>query len=302
MSHPNNDKIIPFLKWAGGKRWLHFYYSGLFPSRFNLYLEPFVGGAAVFFWLRPKRAILSDINDRLIGCYQQMRDHPARLFELMKRHQEAHSAEYYYEMRKKKLKNPLKQAGQFLYLNRTCWNGLYRVNLSGEFNVPIGTKSGVVFEGKLFEEYARLLSVAEINACDYQETILRANEGDFLFVDPPYTVKHNFNGFAKYNENIFSWADQKRLRRSLDVAAKRGVKILLSNAHHDSVLELFGDLGIVHIIKRRSTISGKADGRSTVTEIAVTVNYDVPSLEDSTRTLKAAVDYVSFADPERRAV
>jgi DNA adenine methylase len=230
-----------------------------------------------------------------------MQSYPKELLALMKHHQKAHCADYYYEMRRKKFRAPLKQAGQFLYLNRTCWNGLYRVNLSGEFNVPIGTKSSVLFEGESFEEYARLLSVAEINACDYDETIQRANKGDFLFVDPPYTVKHNFNGFAKYNENIFSWADQKRLKLSLELAARRGVKILLSNAHHDSVLDLFGDLGTVHVIQRRSLISGKADARSTVTEIAVTINYDVPDSEDSIVMNNKKISHLKSANTERRA-
>lgn len=273
MSRPHKTPLPPFLKWAGGKRWLAAYYQQLFPRHFDRYFEPFLGGGAVFFSLMPENAFLSDMNGRLVGCYNQLKLNPDGFSTLMHAHQRAHCKQYYYEVRRKNLKSPLKQAAQFLYLNRTCWNGLYRVNLDGVFNVPIGTKSAVIFEGESFREYAAALEGAKIKSCDFERSIAKTRNGDFLFVDPPYTVRHNLNGFAKYNEEIFSWADQIRLRKALDEAASRGVKILLSNAHHDSVLELFADLGQVHIVNRTSLIAGKASHRSRVTEVAITVNY-----------------------------
>lgn len=227
----------------------------------------------MFFSLKPGTAILSDVNERLIECYNQIKKDPDGFLALMHRHHRAHCKEYYYETRRKQLRSPLAKAAQFLYLNRTCWNGLYRVNLDGVFNVPIGTKSSVVFEGESFREYAMALRGADIVRCDFEDSIAKARTDDFLFVDPPYTVRHNFNGFAKYNEEIFRWADQIRLRKALDNAAGRGVKILLSNAHHESVLELFSDLGTVHIVNRSSVIAGDASYRSRVTELAITVNY-----------------------------
>jgi DNA adenine methylase len=205
----------------------------------------------------------------------------------MRKHQRAHSRQYYYETRRRRLRAPLKRAAQFLYLNRTCWNGLYRVNLDGIFNVPIGTKSRVVFEGESFLEYAIALKSAQILNCDFADSIAEAQKGDFLFVDPPYTVQHNFNGFAKYNEEIFRWADQVRLRKALDEAASRGVKILLSNAHHDSILELFADLGTVHVVNRPSLIAGDASYRSRVTELAISVNYETEQVTQQPR--RAAV-------------
>lgn len=273
MSRLTNAPLTPFLKWAGGKRWLVASYSGLLPKKFDRYFEPFLGGGAMFFALMPEKATLSDVNERLVDCYKQMKLDPDGFARLMRAHQRAHSREYYYEIRNKKLRSPLTKAAQFLYLNRTCWNGLYRVNLNGIFNVPIGTKSSVVFEGESFRDYANALKGAEIGALDFEESIAKTKNGDFLFVDPPYTVRHNFNGFAKYNEDIFRWADQIRLRAALDQAASRGVKILLSNAHHESVLELFSDLGTVHIVDRASVIAGASTFRSRVTEIAITVNY-----------------------------
>lgn len=274
MSQRSKGPLPPFLKWAGGKRWLAASYGELLPKQFDRYLEPFLGGGAVFFSLMPGTAVLSDVNERLVDCYKQIKQNPDEFSMLMRAHQRAHSEKYYYETRRKKLRAPLKKAAQFLYLNRTCWNGLYRVNLDGVFNVPIGTKSRVVFEGESFRDYATVLKGAEIVSCDFEQSIAKARRGDFLFVDPPYTVRHNFNGFAKYNEDIFRWNDQVRLRKALDAAASRGVKILLSNADHDSVLELFSDLGSVHVVNRSSVIAGDAGSRSRVTEIAITVNYE----------------------------
>lgn len=274
MSRPSEASLLPFLKWAGGKRWLAASHRGLLPIQFDRYFEPFLGGGAVFFALMPRRAVLSDVNERLVDCYKHIKRDPDGFSALMRKHQRAHSQRYYYEMRQKRFRSPLKKAAQFLYLNRTCWNGLYRVNLDGIFNVPIGTKTSVVFEGECFRGYAKAMKGAEFLSCDFEDSISRTRKGDFLFVDPPYTVRHNFNGFAKYNEEIFRWTDQIRLRKALDGAASRGVKILLSNAHHDSILELFSDLGTVHVVDRTSVIAGDASYRSRVTEVAISVNYE----------------------------
>lgn len=290
MSPPRKSSLSPFLKWAGGKRWLATSYQALLPKQFDRYFEPFLGGGAVFFSLAPETAVLSDVNERLVECYEQIKRNPEGFSEIMRKHQRAHSQEYYYETRRKRLRSPIKKAAQFLYLNRTCWNGLYRVNLDGVFNVPIGTKSSVVFEGESFSDYAAALKGAKLVSCDFEESIAKTRSGDFLFVDPPYTVRHNLNGFAKYNEDIFRWSDQIRLRAALDEAASRGVKILLSNAHHESVMELFANLGTVHIVNRTSLIAGDASYRSRVTEIAITVNYETEKEErclDDKRSTRA---------------
>ena len=222
MSPQPNELLRPFLKWAGGKRWLASAYPYLFPKDYDRYFEPFLGGAAVFFSLRPKKSILSDANERLIECYRALRDEPAAFARQMSKHQRLHSDRYYYSVRDRAFRNAVSRATQFLYLNRTCWNGLYRVNLRGEFNVPRGTKSSVVFEGERFRDYAAALATADLRCCDFEKTIRLARSGDFVFVDPPYTTKHKFNGFIKYNEKIFSWADQVRLRAALEAAAKSG--------------------------------------------------------------------------------
>lgn len=205
----------PFLKWAGGKRWLASSNLLPVPDQYDRYIEPFLGGGAVFFRLAPKRALLSDINAELINLYQAVRDHPEQLEARLKAHQSHHCEQYFYAVRKTVPRAHIDQAARTLYLNRTCWNGLYRVNLRGEFNVPIGTKTSVIMQGESFEKLSQALHGVEIVCRDFEESIATAEKGDFVFVDPPYTVKHNLNGFLKYNEQIFGWADQVRLHSSV---------------------------------------------------------------------------------------
>ncbi|UXS00853.1 DNA adenine methylase [Agrobacterium tumefaciens] len=259
----------PFLKWAGGKRWLfgEEFVSSL-PS-FERYIEPFLGGGAGFFAVRPKAAILSDVNGDLINLYRVIRDFPSDLADELRRHQSKHSKDYYYNVRDNKPLEQIAAAAWMLYLNRTCWNGLYRLNLAGKFNVPIGTKSSVLLPSDNFDALSELLTGIEINVSDFEGTVDQAGEGDLLFVDPPYTVKHNMNGFVKYNETIFRWADQVRLRDSLVRAKERGASVIVTNADHASIHELYKGFGKHGIVSRRSVISGKNEGRSSVTELMV---------------------------------
>jgi DNA adenine methylase len=274
MTEDINQSLMPFLKWAGGKRWLATNYPHFLPKNFNRYIEPFLGGGAIFFSMQPRQAVLSDANPRLIECYLVMRDDPQGLLARLLRHQKFHGHQYYYDVRSKNYRSAVGRAAQFLYLNRTCWNGLYRVNLNGKFNVPKGTKSTVVFPNEDFSVYSQLLRRAVLRSGDFEGILDTAKAGDFVFVDPPYTVKHNNNGFAKYNENIFSWADQIRLQEALGRAGRRGAKILLCNAHHESVMDLFANLGELHIVRRTSLIAGESSRRDEVTEIVVTINYE----------------------------
>lgn len=268
--------VDPFLKWAGGKRWLVTRFPHFFPTDFEKYYEPFLGSAAVFFWLKPARGgIISDVNADLINAYRQMRSQPTELLERLRKHQRKHNDEYYYEVRDAEPASELGRAARLIYLNRTCWNGLYRVNLNGQFNVPRGTKNTVVYEDEDFSAAATALRRISIRSWDFARTIQSAGAGDFVFVDPPYTVKHNFNGFAKYNEKIFTWQDQIRLAQVIRDAAERGAKILVTNANHASVRALYAGIGITRPLPRLSVISGKNKGRGETTEIVVTINYSV---------------------------
>lgn len=270
----NNEILIPFLKWAGGKRWLTASYSKLLDVKFDRYIEPFLGGGAVFFFLKPQNAILSDVNPDLVNCYQAIKADFSSVEKILRRHQRLHSTSYYYRERATQRRSRFERAAQFLYLNRTCWNGLYRVNLEGTFNVPIGTKDKVLMPSDNFSGVSECLQLVSLYTQDFEDTIDLAGEGDFIFADPPYTVKHNFNGFVKYNESIFSWDDQRRLHASLLRAKNRGAKILLTNADHESVRNLYKGFGRLQKLSRHSVLSGDPNFRGVATELSVFVGGD----------------------------
>jgi DNA adenine methylase len=251
----NKINIVPFLKWAGGKRWLINRYSYLLPTNFNRYIEPFLGGGAVFFYLNPKQAILSDVNEELINTYQAIKNNWRKVQKYLIVHNKNHNNSYFYEIRDSSPNSLYKRAARFIYLNRTCWNGLYRVNLEGTFNVPRGTKNKVLLEDDNFEMIALRLKCTRIIVSDFEKIINIASKNDLLFIDPPYTIKHKSNGFIKYNEQLFHWNDQLRLRDCLIDAKNRGVKIFMTNACHSSIRNLYEKYFEILSIKRSSIIA-----------------------------------------------
>ena len=267
--------IEPFLKWPGGKRWLAARHLNMFPKTYGNYIEPFLGGAAIFFALSPVDAYLSDANGELINAYNRIKRDWAKVEQRLARFHKKHDSDFYYEVRKKNPKDPIARAARFLYLNRTCFNGIYRVNKEGKFNVPIGSKDEVSFEEGYLERVAKALKNARIRKRDFAVAIGKAKEGDFVFIDPPYTVMHNNNGFVKYNAQLFSWKDQARLATAIKAAGKRGALIMMSNADHDSVRELYDDFGTHHSLTRASILAGDPGYRRNATELLVT-NYPIP--------------------------
>lgn len=259
---------IPFLKWAGGKRWLVKNHSELFPNSYNRYFEPFLGSGAVFFHLKPKNAVLSDANPRLIETYQAIKENHKLIERYLLAHQNQHSKDYYYNIRAMKLRSKFTRAAQFIYLNRTCWNGLYRENKKGEFNVPIGTKSNVLLTSDNFENTAKMLERAELLPSDFEDIIDRSSDGDLIFVDPPYTVAHNCNGFIKYNQSIFTWDDQVRLSSTLNAASDRGAHIIMTNADHPSIRNLYKQANI-EVKSRSSIIGGRNSKRGKTSELFI---------------------------------
>ena len=241
----------------------------MLPDRYERYFEPFLGGGAVFFQTAPERAVLSDLNVDLIATYEVARDFPADLTERLQNYHERHSRDTYYAVRGTKPSDKIELAAWFLYLNRTCWNGLYRVNLRNVFNVPIGTKTDVVLPTDDFALVSQRLAMTKLQCCDFEITIDAAGDGDFVFVDPPYTVKHNENGFVKYNDRIFSWGDQVRLRDAVVRASRRGAKVLVTNANHASIRELYRGVGSLKPITRASVLAGKSAYRANVEELAI---------------------------------
>ncbi len=264
-----------FLKWAGGKHWLVNNESQRFPKQFNRYIEPFLGGGSVFFFMHPSDSILSDVNEELIETYKALRNDYNAVYSYLKEHQENTSKEYYYKIRESNPEALAEKAARMIYLNKTCFNGIYRVNKSGKFNVPYGTERPLHFDKDKLEETSLLLSHAEILHQDFELTINKALAGDFIFCDPPYAVVDENDRFIGYNAEQFKWSDQERLARCIIDAKNKGVLVMMTNVDHPRVRELYESDSDFKLdtIDRKCVISGASTGRKTYKELIVTANY-----------------------------
>ena len=262
--------LRPFLKWPGGKRWFVAQHSEVFPSDFNVYIEPFLGSGCVFFHLQPERALLGDTNAELISTYRGVRKSWKRAAALLGLHQEKHSSRYYYSVRDQSPKCIVERAARLIYLNRACFNGIWRVNRNGKFNVPKGTRESILFDSDDFASTARLLRNARLRVADFEELVDEAKRDDLVFADPPYTVRHNMNGFIKYNETLFSWDDQVRLAAALARARRRGAHVVSTNANHESLRNLYRSHGFwLKSVSRFSSVSGAARSRRQFDELLI---------------------------------
>lgn len=263
--------ITSFIKWPGGKRWFISRFKSILPTDCNHYFEPFVGGGSVFFHIAHQLSTISDINTDLINLYCVMRDAPELLKKSLQNHQMMHCKDYYYQVRDTNPDSIIERASRFLYLNRTCYNGMYRVNKNGKFNVPIGTKNNCIYDIDLFMNYSELLKDTKIEVNDFGSIIKRAYTDDFIFADPPYTIAHNQNSFIKYNENLFSWNDQIRLLNELYCAKLRGATIISTNANYNELHTMYADHGF-HVlpVSRNSTVSGSVKSRKKTEELLIT--------------------------------
>jgi DNA adenine methylase len=279
--------IEPFLKWPGGKRWLVKKYGDIFPIGYKRYLEPFLGAGAVFFHLMPQAALLSDKNPDLVNLYMCLKRDADFIEKRLAQLQKMHCSAVYYRVRGREPKTPADRAVRFLYLNRTCFNGIYRVNFNGKFNVPMGSKTLVEFPIGYLRHIANQLRNASIKQGDFERTLAEARLGDFAFIDPPYTVMHNNNNFVKYNSSLFSWSDQIRLSLAIKAASGRGALIMLSNADHPSVRALYRGFGHHYQVTRSSVLSANASFRRHTTELLV-ANFAIPELSGSALAAKSA--------------
>lgn len=261
--HPNKI-LAPLLKWPGGKRALIESILPVVPKAYGRYFEPFLGGGALFFALNPESAVISDWNADLIQTYIEVRDRPEKVIKLLRNMENSERA--YYEVRRRKPVSASAKAARFIYLCTLAFNGIHRYNLKGEFNVPYGFKThlSVCDEEKILACSARLKS-AELLSGDFESIIYRAQRGDLIYLDPPYTVAHNNNGFVKYNASIFSWHDQERLAAAAHEARARGCFVIVSNADHDSVRSLYTDFHS-KVITRHSIIASSKRFRRPITE------------------------------------
>lgn len=262
-----NDAVAvaqPFLKWPGGKRWLWKTLRGFAPTRFSTYFEPFLGGGAIFFSINPDVAVLSDVNPELINAHVQVRDHVEAVIAELK--ELSVSREDYRRMRAARFKSGLSQAVRFIYLSKTAFNGMYRVNRQGEFNVPFaGQLDRKLFDPEVLRAASRRLQGCTVLARDFSASLNAAKRGDFVYCDPPYTVLHNNNGFLRYNERLFSWSDQERLAGLARAAVARGVFVLVSNAGTEHVRQLYRGFDTI-MAQRTSCISAIPTSRGRVSE------------------------------------
>lgn len=267
MTESTETAIKPFLKWPGGKRWLAQEIADILQPRLHgRYFEPFLGGGAVFFTLRPTLATLSDINADLLNVYRQVRDQPTQVLYHLKRIPV--TSKRYYSIRRVNSDCKIKQAAQFLYLNRTAFGGIYRLNKDGQFNVPYGGGDRTpipLWRDNLVVSSSIALRGVTLKTSDFEPMLDMAAAGDAVYCDPTYTVAHEDNGFVRYNERNFSWADQERLAAAAIRAYKRGAFVIISNAYHPSVRKLYRQFTAKRMT-RKSLVSASVDARRTVHE------------------------------------
>lgn len=258
-------KTRPIIRWAGGKVWLTDLIKNYIPPDFQAYHEPFLGGASIFLALNEGNAIqhrsyLSDTNVELIDTYSVIRDNPAELIEALAYYQNTKGD--YYSARESTPSNKIEAAARFLFLNRTSFNGIYRVNLAGEYNVPYGfRKMEYLFKSDEIYALSKSLIGTTLFAEDFSKSLERINAGDLVFLDPPYTVAHENNGFVKYNQKIFAWEDQERLKGFIEQISEMGAYYILTNAAHDSIKDLYDGIGNLTRLSRPSLIGGKGAKR-----------------------------------------
>jgi len=263
----NSSGPLPFLKWPGGKRWIAPWIADL--VRDNLtgqYFEPFLGGASVFFFLEPAVAVLSDLNRGLIETYRAVRSSHQRIVAALR--EIPVSEQNYYSIRGARPEDRIHRAARFLYLNRTAFGGMFRLNRRGEFNVPYGGGDRTpecLYRTQVLRQAAELLARADLVHSDFEPVMKRARVGDVVYCDPTYTVAHNNNGFVRYNERNFSWDDQRRLALAARQAQRRGAFVVVSNAYHTELRRLYPSAEN-YVVKRASLVARDADFRRRVSE------------------------------------
>ncbi len=280
-----DKRAVPFVKWAGGKRQLMESITPLLPKRISSYCEPFLGGGAVFFSLQPKKAVVNDLNQDLMLVYETIRDDVDALISSLQTHE--NTADYYYMMRDmdrdKKAYSALsrvEKASRLLYLNKTCFNGLFRVNSSGEFNTPFGHyKNPNIVNEPVLRAVSQYFSASSITFCseDFSQTLERVGKGSFVYLDPPYDPLSGTANFTGYNQGGFGRAEQIRLKEACDRLTKRGVKFMLSNSATDFIRELYQAYDVT-VVKAKRAINANARKRGAVEEVLIR-NYS--------RTLRA---------------
>jgi len=272
------SKEIPtFVKWAGGKKQLLKQFNKFFPEKIERFYDIFVGGGAVAFYViqkyKPQEVFISDNNKELIDTYEVIRDDLEELIKILKEHKKKHNKEYFYKVREQKPESlsKVERTGRFIYLNKSCFNGLYRVNSKGEFNVPIGSsKNPAILPEEDLRLISKLLKNVTIKHMSFEEILQYAKKGDFIYLDPPYYPLKK-QSFTTYTTGKFLEEKQKKLAEVFRELNKRGCKLMLSNSDTDFIKNLYKGY-YIHIVKASRMINCIGEKRGKINELVV-LNY-----------------------------
>jgi DNA adenine methylase len=266
MENARYANIRPFLRWAGSKRRLLRHLIPIIPTTFNKYYEPFLGGGSLFFYIGPNKAEISDISRHLVDIYHSVRSSPDDILRYLKPLRP--DREHFNKLKACVTANQIEESARLIFLNKTCWNGLFRVNSDGIFNVPFGMpKTNFIIDEPNFLRCSQQLrqSGVRILKQDFEAIENRVESNDFVFCDPPYVTSHNRNGFADWNERLFSWNDQIRLASMVRRLVRRGANVLITNADHIDVHALYQGFRSC-TYSRRSTLASDAARRGVTSE------------------------------------
>lgn len=270
-------KLRPFTKWTGGKRQLLDDLLENIPDKYNNYFEPFIGGGALFFELKPSVAYINDKNLELIKTYEVIKNNVHELIKSLKIHEINNSKEYYLKIRnldreeKFNELSDVQRAARFIYMLRVNYNGMYRVNSKNQFNVPYGSyKNPKILDESLLINISKYFNENEIliKNEDFEYILNYVSEGDFVYFDPPYIPLNESSSFTAYTKDGFSYEDQLRLKKLVDELTKRNVKVMLSNSSSEITRELYKDYSIIEVYARRS-INSKGDKRGKIKELII---------------------------------
>ncbi len=274
-----NVLLQPFLKWAGGKRKLLPFINKNIAEDFHVYHEPFLGAGAVFFNLHPNRAVVNDINSELVNTYKVIKEYPGILIDDLKKHK--NTKEYFYKIREIDRKRDInslckiQRASRFIYLNKTCFNGLYRVNSKGQFNTPYGDYNNPTYIQKstilAINKYLNNNNIELLNM-DFAKALKKAKANDFVYLDPPYDPLSITSSFTSYDSSSFGKEEQIRLYDAIEVLSKKHCKIMLSNSDTSFIRKLYKNYNIITIKAGRS-INSNGNGRGKINELLI-LNYE----------------------------
>ncbi len=274
-----NILVSPILKWVGGKRQLLDEIIPNINTNCSTYIEPFLGGGAVLFALQPNKAIVNDYNSELINVYTVVRDYPEELIKKLEEHKEKNTEDYFYEIRGLDRTEEFAQlsdvdkAARIIYLNKTCFNGLYRVNSAGQFNSPYGKyKNPNIVNATTIKAMSKYFNKADIEFLngDYKEVMRRAKKGAFVYLDPPYMPISSSSSFTGYTENGFGYEQQVELKKECDKLKEKGISFLLSNSDCAEIRELYKDDEYeIRTVQAKRNINSNAKKRGEINEVLI---------------------------------